>query len=176
MRDYRWIPVIGALVLIVALAFGLWTLFTPRFRTPPAFPTPTPTPVGVEYERASNFWNREELPALAEVSRSVPAINASCRGTLSPKCLAAITATDQKLQNAIAVVNHGDIPACIATHVTRFKGDLLSMDGGLQIALTGYKAGDIQQVQQGLSQFRENSQNVSPDAAAVTNDLKVLCN
>jgi hypothetical protein len=162
--------------LIVVVAYVLWTLFTPRFRTPPAFPTPTPTPAGVEYERASTFWNKTELPALSEFSRSVPAINTTCKGALSPTCLAAITATDQKLQSAITIINQGDIPACIATHVARYKGDLLSMDGGLQIALNGYKAGDNQQVAQGLLQFRDNAQNVSADAAAVTNDVKVLCN
>jgi hypothetical protein len=110
------------------------------------------------------------------VVKSVPAINKNCKGKLAAACQAAIVATDQKLQYAITVINTGDIPACLTTHVTRFKGDLLAMEGGLQVALNGYKAGDQPKVDQGLSLFHDNSLPVGEDAAAVSNDVKLLCN
>jgi hypothetical protein len=176
VRDYRWIPVLGAGVLIVIVAWSLSTLFSPRFRTPPSFPTPTPTPAGAEYARASAFWNNAGLPALAGVIRSKAAINTSCKGKLSTSCHNAIASGDQKVQYAIAVITQGDIPACLTTHVRVFKSDLLSMDGGLQVALNGYKAGDQQQVDQGISQFVVSSDSLTEDAAVVTNDVKVLCN
>ena len=139
-------------------------------------PTPTPTPAGVEYGRASYFWNKQALPALADVNRSARGITTNCKGKLTTPCRSAIESTDKKLQVVLTVIKDGDIPACLITHVTRFKSDLLSMDGGLQIALNGYNAGDRQLVAQGLAQFRENSLPLSGDAAAVTNDVKVLCN
>jgi hypothetical protein len=167
---------VGALVLIVIVAFALSSLFAPRFRTPPSFPTPTPTPAGVEYARASAFWNNAGLPALAGVIRSVPAINSNCKGNLTTGCHTAIAATDVKLQYAISVINQGDIPACLTTHVTRYKSDLLSMDGGIQVALNGFKAGDRDELAQGLDQFRTSSLPVVEDAAAVSHDMQVLCN
>jgi hypothetical protein len=176
VRDYRWITVVGAIVLIVIVALGLSSLFSPRFRTPPSFPTPTPTPAGAEYAKASAFWNDAGLPALAGVIRSEPAIKSNCKGKLSTACHNAVTVGDEKLQYAITVINQGDIPACLTTHVTRYKSDLLSMDGGLQIALNGYKAGDKPQVDQGITQFLVSSDSLVADAANVTNDVKVLCN
>jgi hypothetical protein len=176
VRDYRWITVVGAIVLIVIVALGLNSLFSPRFRTPPSFPTPTPTPAGAEYAKASAFWNDAGLPALAGVIRSEPAIKFNCKGKLSTACHNAVTVGDEKLQYAITVINQGDIPACLITHVTRYKSDLLSMDGGLQIALNGYKAGDRPQVDQGITQFLVSSDSLVADAANVTNDVKVLCN
>jgi hypothetical protein len=167
---------VGVSLLVLVIGWSLWSIFAPSYRTVPPTPTPTPTPAGVEYARASNFWNKQALPALAEVNRAARAINTSCKGKLSPGCRAGIEATDQRLQVALTVIKDGDVPACIATHLTRFKGDLLAMDGGLQIALNGYKAGDRQLVEQGLSVFRENAVPVGADAAAVTNDVKLLCN
>ena len=175
-RDYRWIPAAGGLLLVVVVGWSLWSIFGQGARTQHVTPTPTPTPAGVEYARASNFWNKAALPALADVNRSARAINTNCKGKLSTACRSAIEATDQKLQFALTVIKEGDIPACITTHITRFKSDLLAMDGGLQVALNGYKAGDLQLVDQGLSQFRENAIPVSSDAADVTNDVKNLCN
>ena len=176
MHEYRWIPVVGGLVLIVVAGLILNSLFSIRFRTPPSFPTPTPTPAGAEYARAAAFWNDAGLPALAGVIRSKTAISTNCKGKLSTSCHDAIAAADLKVQYAIDVIKQGDIPACLTTHVTRFKSDLLSMDGGLQIALNGYKAGDKQQVDQGLSQFQVSSAPLTEDAAAVTKDVAVLCN
>jgi len=176
VHEYRWIPVVGGLVLIVVAGLILNSLFSIRFRTPPSFPTPTPTPAGAEYARAAAFWNDAGLPALAGVIRSKTAISTNCKGKLSTSCHDAIAAADLKVQYAIDVIKQGDIPACLTTHVTRFKSDLLSMDGGLQIALNGYKAGDKQQVDQGLSQFQVSSAPLTEDAAAVTKDVAVLCN
>lgn len=176
-RDYiRWIPALGALLLIGVAVWVLHGLFMPAaLRTPPSFPTPTPTPAGLEFGRAYLFWNNSALPAVADMNRTAPAINARCKGSLPASCQAAIVATDQKLQQAITVINQGDIPACIATDLKRFKGDLEAMDGGLQIALNGYKAGDKPMISQGLAQFHESAVPLSPDAAAVSNDVKALC-
>jgi hypothetical protein len=177
VRDYRWIPAVGALVLIIAVGWSLRGLFpNGATRTPPAFPTPTPTPAGLEFGRAYLFWHSSALPAVADMSRSVPAINSRCKGRLTAPCQASITVTDQKLQTAITIINNGDIPACITTHLSRFKSDLEKMDGGLQIALNGYRAGDRSLVAQGLTQFYDSQRPLSVDAAAVTKDVTVLCN
>ena len=175
-RETRWIPVVGAIVLIVAVGLTVRSMLFPGLQTTPAYPTPTPTPAAVEYTRATAFWDKTELPALVAVTRSLPAIKKNCRGKLSAACRTAIQATDQKLQFAITVINTGDIPACLTTHVTRLKSDLLSMDGGLQIALNGYRAGDIQKVNQGLAQYGASSGPLSQDTAAVTKDVVKLCN
>jgi hypothetical protein len=168
--------VVGVVALIVMVGWALGSLLFPGFRTAPSYPTPTPTPAGVEYARASAFWTNSSLPALEGVTRAVPAINTNCKGNLTTGCHTAITAMDVKLQYAVTIINTGDIPACLTTHVRRYKGDLLSMDGGIQIALNGYKAGDRQELAQGIDQFRTSSLPLLADAAAVSNDVKVLCN
>jgi hypothetical protein len=175
-RDYPWVKVVVAVLLIGAVGWVLNSYLFPGFRTPPAFPTPTPTPAGVEYARASAFWNDGEQPALIEVVRGLPAITAGCKGNLTAACRTAITAMDVKLQYALTVIKTGDIPACMTTHLTRYKGDLLAMDGGIQISLIGFKEGDRDKLAQGLDQFRTAVLTLPDDTAAVTNDVKVLCN
>lgn len=145
-------------------------------RTLPTFPTPTPTPPGVEFGRAEAFWNSSVEPAVIDAIKAMPAIVSRCTGKLTTPCHDAIVVADQKLQVAITLIDNGDIPACLATDMRRFKGDVEAIDAGLQIALNGFKAGDRLQVGQGLSQFRESLVPLSPDATAVTNDVKVLCN
>jgi hypothetical protein len=179
-RDYGWVRIVGALLvvaLVLAVGYSVRGFFEPAgLRTPPVFPTPTPTPAGFEFQLADKFWNGSALPALAEVSRTLPTINSRCKANLTATCRAAILATDQKVQRAVTVINQGDIPACITDDVTRFKGHLESMGGGLQIALDGYNAGDRLMVAQGLSQFHESLLPLDQDAAAVTKDVRVLCN
>jgi hypothetical protein len=176
VHDYPWVKLVVAVLLIVAVGWALSSLLFPGLRTPPAFPTPTPTPAGVEYARASTFWNDGEQPALVEVVRGLPAISTNCKGNLTAACRNAITAMDVKLKYAVSVINTGDIPACLTTHVGRYKGDLLSMDGGMQISLIGFNAGDRDKVAQGLEQFREALLPLADDATSVSNDVKVLCN
>jgi hypothetical protein len=64
----------------------------------------------------------------------------------------------------------------MTTHLARYKGDLLAMDGGLQISLIGFKTGDRDKVAQGLDQFRTAVLTLPDDTTAVTNDVQVLCN
>ena len=179
IRDYRWAPAVVAvlvLVVIVAVAFSLRGLFMPAgFRTPPSFPTPTPTPAGLEFGRAYLFWYNSAAPALAAVNKTLPALNSRCKGNLPTTCRVAIAATDAKLQLTITIINKGSVPACIADDLSRFKGDLEGMDGGLQIALKGYTQRDRQMIAQGLTQFHEASRPVAQDSAAVSKDVKALC-
>jgi hypothetical protein len=180
VRDDRWIRVAGAVLVVAAIVFVGWSLrglIFPGDRAIPVFATPTPTPAGTEFDRADIFWNRQAIPALVEFIKTVPAINTKCKtNLLAAGCHAAILASDQKLEQAVTVINQGDVPACLTTDLTRFKGDVLSMDGGLQISLNGYKAGDKNMVLQGLSQFHDAALTFGPDSTAVTNDVKVLCN
>jgi hypothetical protein len=102
-------------------------------------------------------------------------LKARCRGTYPTTCRSAITATDQKLQQAIAVINNGDIPACISDDLRRFKSDLEGMGGGLQISLNGYGARSKAMILQGLGQYHESALPLGTDAAAVAKDIKALC-
>ena len=179
IRDYRWAPAVGALLVlfvIVAVAFSLRGLFMPAgFRTPPSFPTPTPTPAGLEFGRAYLFWYNSAAPALAAVNKTLPALNSRCKGSLPTTCRVAIAATDAKLKQTITIINKGNIPACIADDLTRFKSDLEGMDGGLQIALKGYAQRDRLMIAQGLAQFHEALRPLAQDSAAVVKDVKALC-
>jgi hypothetical protein len=180
VRDYRWIPTVAGVILVLVLIVSVgWvlrnTFFSGELRTPPVYATPTPTPSGLELYRAETFWNTFALPALGEVNKTLPAIKAKCKGSLPAGCHDAIVATDAKMQQLITVINQGDVPACIATHVMRFKSDIEVMDGGLQIALNGYKAGDKDTISRGLAQFNEGALSVGPDTAFVSGDVKTLC-
>jgi hypothetical protein len=175
-RDFWWIPAIGALILIVAVGWMVrGFLVAGPDRTPPSYPTPTPTPAGLEFGRAYLFWYNTGLPGISDMNKSVPNLNARCKGTLPATCQAAITVTDQKLQVVITAINNGNIPACLNTHLTRVKSDLEAMDGGLQIALKGYKAADKGAITQGLTQFHESAIPLNQDVAVVTGDVKALC-
>jgi hypothetical protein len=175
-RDFWWIPAIGALILIVAVGWMVrGFLVAGPDRTPPSYPTPTPTPAGLEFGRAYLFWYNTGLPGISDMNKSVPNLNARCKGTLPTTCQAAITVTDTKLQAVITAINNGNIPACLNTHLTRVKSDLEAMDGGLQIALNGYKAADKGAITQGLTQFHESAIPLNQDVAVVTSDVKALC-
>ena len=50
------------------------------------------------------------------------------------------------------------------------------MDGGIQISLKGFKAGDRDLLAQGLDQFRTAVLTLGDDSNAVANDVAVLCN
>ncbi len=179
LRDYRLVPVAIGLVILVVLVivgYSLRGLFSPAgLRATPSFPTPTPTPAGLEFGRAYLFWNNSALPAVGAFNKTLPVLNARCKGSYPSTCRSAITASDQKLQQAIAVINNGDVPACIADDLRRYKSDLEAMDGGLQIALNGYGARNKAMILQGLGQYHDASKPLAADAAAVAKDIKALC-
>ncbi|MDQ6877372.1 MAG: hypothetical protein M3082_06675 [Candidatus Dormibacteraeota bacterium] len=169
--------VLVALVVIGAVVWALHAILMPGGdRLPPAYPTPTPTPSGVELQRANAFWNNQVYPSLGVVVTTLPAMKSQCL-TGSPRagCRAAMIATDQTLQQTITIIKHGDIPACIATHVTTFMGDVEAMDGGLQISLNGYRAGDRAMITQGLIQFTDGVRPLVADGELVNRDLKAFC-
>jgi hypothetical protein len=177
VRDYRWIVAVAA---VIVLALVAWTirgyLMSDTLRTLPLYPTPTPTPSGVELQRANSFWNGQVYPLLGGVVTTLAPLKTQClTGKRRAGCRSAITATDQKLQLVIVAINQGDIPACILTHATIFKGDVESMDGGLQISLNGYKAGDQGMVSRGLAQFVAAVEPLVADGQLVSSDLKAFC-
>jgi hypothetical protein len=178
VRSYPWVPAIGALIVIVIVALVLRSFFISYFslRDTPVYPTPTPTPSGVELQRANNFWPGTVFPLLGQVVKTLTPLKTQCfTGSRRAGCRSAIVATDQKLQLVMAAINKGDIPACIATHVATFRGDVESMDGGLQISLIGYKAGDQVMISRGLAQFVEAVRPLVADGELVNSDLKAYC-
>lgn len=114
-------------------------------------------------------------PALVAVNQTLPALTLSCNGTLSNSCLDAIKATDKQLKHVLSVIDHGNIPPCIATGMTKLRIDFSGMDSGLTLALSGFQENKKNLVAEGLNRFGSLGQAVAADAKSVDQAQKTQC-
>jgi hypothetical protein len=140
-------------------------------------PAVTPIPqllVRSESAQADNFLMYSLTPALVAVNQTLPALTLSCNGTLSNSCLDAIKATDKQLKHVLSVIDHGNIPPCIATGMTKLRIDFSGMDSGLTLALSGFQENKKNLVADGLNRFGSLGQAVAADAKSV-DQAKTQC-
>jgi hypothetical protein len=145
---------------------------------PPARSTAAPTPLlaeRTEYARANRFLTYSLTPAVAALNLTLPPVGQSCNGTLSNSCRDAITAADQQVTKVLAVVDHGEIPPCIARGMSKLRADFATMDTGLQLALKGFKDDSKAEVAQGLAGFGSAGPALQADSKAVDQAVKTQC-
>jgi hypothetical protein len=133
----------------------------------------SPRPTISDYARADRL-NVTLAPALVKVGPTLPALQTGCTGTLSNACLTALNAARQQMTELLAMIDHGDIPACIASGTTTLRFDLQSMAGGLDMSLKGYQDFNGAEVYQGVYRFAYFGRPLKADAAAI-NTQKAKC-
>ena len=141
-------------------------------------PAVTPTPqlvVRSDYARADNFLNYSLAPALVTFNQTLPALTQLCNGTLSNSCLDSIRATDKQLNHVLSVIDHGNIPPCIAAGMSKLRIDLSGMESGLTLALSGFQENKKNLVAEGLNRFGSLGQAVVADAKSVDQAQKTQC-
>jgi hypothetical protein len=141
-------------------------------------PAVTPTPqllVRSDSARADSFLTYSLTPALVAVNQTLPTLTLSCNGTLSNSCLDAIRATDKQLKHVLSVIDHGNIPPCIATGMDKLRIDFDGMDSGLTLALSAYQQNQKNLVAEGLKRFGSFGPAVAADAKAVDQAQKTQC-
>jgi hypothetical protein len=147
---------------------------TPSGRATPA-PSASPLTVRSDFARADRFLNLSLAPALVALNQTGPALNSTCYGTLSNGCFDAITTTVKQLKSVLVVIDRGDIPQCIAASMSKVRGDLAAMDGGLELALKAYADNLTSELAQGFRQFVPPAQALLADSQSADRAQKTLC-
>ena len=133
----------------------------------------SPRPTISDYARADRL-TVTLAPALVKVEPTLPALQTGCTGTLSNACLTALNLARQQMTELLATIDHGDIPACIASGTTTLRFDLQSMAGGLDMSVNGYQDYNGAEVYQGVYRFAYFGRSLKADTAAI-NTLKAKC-
>jgi hypothetical protein len=142
-----------------------------------ARPTATPLPPATartDFVRADRFLKYSLDPAVVAVNQTLPDLKV-CNGTLSNSCRDAITATDKQMKNLLAVIDHGAIPPCIASGMSKLRTDLAGMEAGLQLALKGYQDNLVAEMSQGLSRFGSGGAALQADGVALNQAQTTQC-
>ena len=171
MYIYVGAAAVVLVMLMVLLSSNIIQLPWPGSASSPASQSPRPTIS--DYARADRL-NTTLAPALVKVGPTLPALQSACTGTLSNACLAALNAARQQMTELLAMIDHGDIPACIASGTTTLRYDLQSMAGGLDMSVNGYQDYNGAEVYQGVYRFAYFGRSLKADTAAI-NTLKAKC-
>lgn len=142
---------------------------------PVVTPTP-PLPARTDYARAESFLNYSLAPVLVTFGENVTTHSQQCTGAMTVSCNDALITTDNQMVKVLAVIDHGNIPPCIAGPVARMRIDLANMQGALRLAITGFKENKAATVRAGLSQFGSQGAAFQTDAKAADQALKTVCN
>jgi hypothetical protein len=162
----------GAAVAVVLLLVVLNATNIIQIPWPGTSPTVTmahgsPIPLVSDYDQASRFLDLSLGPAIVSLRNTIPAVNSGCTGTLSAQCYTALTATNDQMNNALAIIDKGGIPPCISVGVKQFRADLQNMGGGLGVALRAYRDNSVDEINTGLSQFDSVARSLPADAATI---------
>jgi hypothetical protein len=166
----------GAAVVVVLLLVVLNATNIIQIPWPGSSPTVTmvhgsPKPLVSDYDQASRFLDLSLGPAIVSLSKTLPAIKSGCTGTLSQPCYAALNATNDQMNNTLAIIDTGGIPPCISVGVKQFRADLQNMGGGLGVALRAYRDNSVDEINTGLQQFGSVAQALEPDATTIETEV-----
>lgn len=149
------VVVVIGLILLNSMHLQLpWPSTDSTSSSQPTKPSPTPDTTRPPYERADRFLNGSLTPAVGNLEKTVPALTTHCDGPMSNICFDALNATEQQVKNVLAVVDRGDIPACIGTPMSKVVNDLKGMDSQLQVALDAFKSGSSDDLATGVYRFK----------------------
>jgi hypothetical protein len=134
----------------------------------------SPKPLVSDYDQANHFLNDSLSPELVKLGNTFQPLLASCSGTLTNGCLAALNASNDQMTIVLAVIDKGGIPDCIAIGMKALRVDLQGMAGGLGVALHGYRDGSSDEVHTGINEVAGFAQSLRPDANTIEAELP-LC-
>ena len=164
---YIYVGAAAVVLVMIMLLLGSNIIQLPWPGSGSSSATQSPRPTISEYARADRL-NATLAPALVKVGATLPALQSACTGTLSNACLTALNTANQQMTDLLAMIDHGDVPTCVAAGTTAMRFDVQSMAGGIELSLKGYGDNSGAEVYQGIYRFAYFGRSLKPDATAIT--------
>jgi hypothetical protein len=116
--------------------------------------TPVDTsPTGTQFDQADGFLSLSLNPALSSLATPLNRIAIDCGGTHSVTCKNTLDDSNAAAVKAIAVIDKGPFPGCLAASVVQSRRDLAILDQALEAALIGFRSNSDALVTKGLADF-----------------------
>jgi len=173
----------GFLALLVL--FGLISAWGPLIVSyfvaapePPRAVTPSPTPppltVRSDYARADGFLTYQVTPAMAKVWPAIQLFNETCVN-LTSTCQNAATAALAQVKGVESMIDHAQIPTCIASQVAKVRGELTGMDAAITLAVKAFADNKKTELSTAVSRYRAASKTLNADIAAISKAATARC-
>ena len=135
---------------------------------------PQASPTGTLAAQADGFVNKSLSPAVAAAARTQGPIDANC-GSNSARCRDSLLASNLELQNVLAVINRGPVPACVADPTHRVQVAAQTIDDGVTLALSGFLGNNQDTIAAGLRNASAASPGLRPAMDALIAAAKTSC-
>jgi len=169
---YVGLGILGLIALYVLVqVLGQMGLFTPR--TPLSGPDAGPT--GTQFQQADGFLSGSLNPALDSVTTAVTPIPTDCGGTHSVTCRGTLENADTALVKAIAVIDKGGFPNCLAASIVQSRHDLVNLDQAIKTSLIGFGGNSDALVTKGLADYTAASPTLKADGVALKAAEQAAC-
>jgi len=176
--------VAGGLLAVLVL-FGLISAWGPLIASyfvaapePPraATPSPTPPPLSVrsDYARADRFFTYQVTPAMSKVWPALQLFNETCVNITS-SCQNAAVAALAQVKGVESMIDHAQIPSCIATQVARVRGELTGMDAAITLAVKAFADNKKTELSTAVSRYKTASKTLGADIAAISKAATARC-
>ena len=124
-------------------------------------------PTGSQYQQADGFVSGSLNPALSSLAAATGPIAIDCGGTYSVTCRNTLENADAATVKAIAVIDRGPFPVCVATPLVQTRQDLVTMEQGIRAALIGFRENSQALITKGLAQLNLASPALKADGDAL---------
>lgn len=157
--------VVGVVVSSLGITLP-WMQATSSGPTAAAGPPPLTTRTG--YAQAERFITGYLAPAMDDMNQRITTTREVCVGPVTISCQEALTETDNQAQDVLAIVDKNPVPTCIATPVTRFRGDVSKVHDDLQTVMKSFTGANTFQTTTYISRYAAAVPAVQADYAAIT--------
>lgn len=142
--------------------------------TPSGTSRPQATPSGSLSAQADSFVNKSLSPAIVAVTRTQASIDANC-GSYSARCRDSLLAANLELQNVLAVINRGPVPACIGDPTKKVQASTQSMADAVALALSGFQGNNQDTIATGLRKYSAASPGLKTSMDTLSAAAKTAC-
>lgn len=129
--------------------------------------TPDQGPTGSQYQQADGFVSGSLNPALSSLAAATGPIAIDCGGTYSVTCRNTLENADAATVKAIAVIDRGPFPVCVAAPLVQTRQDLVTMEQGMKAALIGFRENSQALITKGLAQVNVATPALKADGDAL---------
>jgi hypothetical protein len=164
------LAVLGLVALIIA-----FQVISQSLGSIGAGTSPDQGPTGTQYQQADGFLAGSLNPALTGAATAVAPIAADCAGAHSVTCRGAIEDADTAAVKAIAIIDKGAFPACLATSVVPNRQHLVTLDQALKTGLIGFHSNSEDLISKGIKDSAAASPALKTDQDALKATQVAAC-
>src|SRR5437762_3187479 len=133
-----------------------------------------PLPVRSDYARADGFFTYQVTPAMSKVWPALQLFNETCVNITS-SCQNAAAAALAQVKGVELMIDHAQIPSCIATQVARVRGELTGMDAAITLAVKASADNNKAELSTAVSRYKTASKTLGADIAAISKAATARC-